>query len=695
MQKAALKKGTRRASMATGAAAQSPQQLQAPRPAVYRHTGGVNAPLGAAAESVGMGTAEKEQLSHKDKFWGVDKESRDRERDRELMSSEFERSLRHELDCKLVLQQREWEEEYQKQLHDEAYKAAVGEMQTRREYMRALFAASSSQEVMNYIWNPDTFVAPQSFVLSASPQHNRYQQQRIGDDNLSDSVSGVDSLVRLVGGSNFELPPVDHEYPMHTHAGGLMQSRAAATGEPQQRALRNRTSGAGIAEAAMSSSRKAPTSTTTGGGAGKRGTAGVHMGGGIIVSPVNEGTSSSSSSAVAATQGKATFKLTMANGNAVILPPPPGRKHIEAIDGHSKLGWDQEALLAAAFDLLDTRRAGVLTLADISRLSSHAEARALLRFTVLGSLVKRKMWNSFRSIFHHPEANIGFSEWMSLATSTAVETRVPLKFIRLEEDHLSIVGAASTDKAADVGWLTLSATGRNGSAGQLQQGGWFANGARKHLERLSTQASLRRWLRKGDVVWGLHGRGVTWLPAIVESVIADDTCDLSYPLSPALVSRAREASHTRRLVRTSLVSNQVNENEKEDQVKSSSELVTLTEGLDELQACARVFDLLFGGASSVSPAVFISALYNPNNGVRALVDTNSVLKLVAPQLKDEAVLLITAGLEEGTTASLRQDLFPPLASALTKVSGDLLTRSDWLAYCSLVRERATFSCSKQ
>lgn len=693
MQKAALKKSARRASTATGAA-QATQQ-QAPRPAVYKHTGGVNAPLGAAAETVGMGTAEREQLSRKDKFWGVDKESRDRERDRELMSSEFERSLRHEQDCKLVLQQREWEEEYQKQLHDEAYKAAVGEMQTRREYMRSLFAASSSQVVMNYIWNPDT-LAPQSFVLSASPQHNRHHQ-RIGDDYLSDSVSGVDSLVRLVGGSNFELPPVDNEYPMHTHSGGLMQSRAAATGELQQRALRNRSSGAGIAETAMSSSRKAPSSTTTGGkittgGAGKKGTAGVHMGGGIIVSPVNEGTSSSSSAAAAATQGKATFKLTMANGHAVILPPPPGRKHIEAIDGHPKHGWDQEALLAAAFDLLDTRRAGVLTLPDISRLSSHAEARALLRFTVLGSLVKRKMWNSFRGIFHHPEANIGLSEWMSLASSMAAENRVPLKFIRLEEDHLSTAGAASTDKAADVGWLTLSATGQKGAADQLHQGGWFANGARKHLERLSTQASLRRWLRKGDVVWGLHGRGITWLPAIVESVNADETCDLSYPLSPALVSRAREASHTRRLVRTSLVSNQVNENEKEDQAKRSSEFVTLTEGLDELQACASVFDLLFGGANSVSPALFISGLYNPNNGVRALVDSNAVLKLVAPPLKEEAMLLITAGLEEGTSTSLRQDLFPPLASAITKVSGDALTRPDWLSYCSLVRDRATLSC---
>ena len=69
---------------------------------VYRHTGGVNAPMGERLEAFGMQRAEEEQCGNSDKFWGIDKESEDCARDRVLMQREFELSSTHEQHCKVI-----------------------------------------------------------------------------------------------------------------------------------------------------------------------------------------------------------------------------------------------------------------------------------------------------------------------------------------------------------------------------------------------------------------------------------------------------------------------------------------------------------------------------------------------------------------------------------------------------------------
>lgn len=58
--------------------------------------------LYVADDGVGMGRAEEEQCANNDTFWGIDKESDDRARDRMLMLREFELSSVHEQHCKVI-----------------------------------------------------------------------------------------------------------------------------------------------------------------------------------------------------------------------------------------------------------------------------------------------------------------------------------------------------------------------------------------------------------------------------------------------------------------------------------------------------------------------------------------------------------------------------------------------------------------
>ena len=665
-----------------------------------------NDPLGEQMEFLGMHRAEAEQRSNKDAFWGVDKEAADRNLDRALMTQEFELSSAQEMLLKTKDQEMQWEEQYQAKLHDEAYRAAVKEMKVRRDYMQRLFAAETSQEVMSYVWNPDAHVPPLPVFHSPGRGGGSLRPggaQRL-EESINDSMSGASSFVKILGGSTFDLPPLDHEYQRHLHLDGLQQSKALASAQVQQglgTSLRNRSSTAGVAEGAMSSSRKGGSAKTKVGGAGGMG---VSMGGGVTVTPLVE---AGASFANPADKEATRFKLTTTSGKATVLPPPASRKHNPYLDGHPKYGWDQEAALAAAFDLLDTSRTGRLSMEHVSHIAKNTEVQALLRYTVLGSTAKKKNWQVFRSMFPYEEAYIGVNEWLAAANTASAEHRVSLHLIRTEDMHIRIVNSQQPNKDSEVGWQWLVSS----SAGAKKaEGGWFAENARALLFRREQQAMLKNGLRSGDVVWALHGRGVVWMQAVVESVNeADGACDLIYPLSPVTISRLRESSMTRKLVRQSYQSgNQPKSSSSGNQrVESAalgsiqSEMVALAEkSLPELHVCGAVFDFLFGERAPqfVSAILLISGLYNPTNGIRLLVDGNTILSSIAPRLSVEVMDRISQALATFLSsptqdAALRQDLFPPLAQVFCnsfRAQEYQITKADFCSFCTLVRDRGCY-----
>jgi len=402
---------------------------------------------------------------------------------------------------------------------------------------------------------------------------------------------------------------------------------------------------------------------------------------------------------------KTTFKLTTSKGKSAILPPPPARKYVEALDGHPKMGWDQEALLSAAFDLLDSTHTGRLTIENMSRLAKNVEVQLLLRFTVFGSLVKKRRWEAFRSIFPYEEAYIGLSEWMSAANAATIESNVPLHAIRSEKEHVRIANELQK-KESGWQWLVSSSTTGEAAFSAAKEGGWFAERARHHLFRKEVQAQLKRWLQPGDVVWALHGGGVVWMQAVVECVNADGTCDLTFPLSAITIGRLREASLTRKLVQSSFGSKagggSSNNQQVSDALPQMSEITSLAavKGHSELYVCGRVFDLLFGDKVIVSAHMLISGFYDPTNGIRSLVESNTILSAIAPSLSLETTELISnavaraiANQDEGEASGLRHDLFPPLATVLCetfKTREYKISKADFLAFCALVNDRSLF-----
>lgn len=718
MQMSSMNSGKRKQSTKPGGARRGSTLTDAAKAPMGRH-GSVsysftrgntkNDPLGEQMEFLGMHRAESEQRSYKDAFWGVDKEAADRDLDRALMTQEFELSSAQEMLLKTKDQEMQWEEQYQAKLHDEAYRAAVKEMKVRRDYMQRLFAAETSQEVMSYVWNPEAYVPP--LPVFHSPGGRGGGSLRPGgaqrlEESVNDSMSGASSFVKILGGSTFDLPPLDHEYQRHLHLDGLQQSKALASAQVQQglgTSLRNRSSTAGVAEGAMSPTRKGGSAKTKLGGAGGM----VSMGGGVTVTPLVEAGASSANS----TDKEATrFKLTTSTGKATVLPPPASRKHNLYLDGHPKYGWDQEAALAAAFDLLDTSRTGRLSMEHVSLIAKSTEVQALLRYTVLGSSAKKKNWQVFRSMFPYEEAYIGFNEWLAAANTASAEPRVSLHLIRSEEEHIRIVNSQQPNKDSEVGWQWLVSS----SAGAKKaEGGWFAENARALLFRQEQQAMLKSGLRSGDVVWALHGRGVVWMQAVVESVNeADGACDLTYPLSPVTIGRLRESSLTRKLVQQSYPSKtQPKSSGNQGAVESAAsaalgsiqnEMAALAEkNLPELHVCGAVFDFLFGERAPqvVSALLLISGLYNPTNGIRLLVDGNTILSAIAPRLPVEAIDQISQALATFLSsptqdaAALRQDLFPPLAQVFCnafRTQEYRITKADFCSFCSLVRDRGCY-----
>ena len=178
-------------------------------------------------------------------------------------------------------------------------------------------------------------------------------------------------------------------------------------------------------------------------------------------------------------------------------------RHTNVWDGHPEFKWDQEIMLkksfnalceAAASDPVSTSSAHVLCLSDYEHLgiliARLPDVQKMLRFTVFGSWVKRKKWKLFnpsciRTDQFPSKLSLTLVDWLTIARDNASKERaVESQFIRADDEHRSSI--------------TLPCN--------------------KWCERRERLSKIARTVVVGSMVWSLHGRGVTWLPAIVEAL---------------------------------------------------------------------------------------------------------------------------------------------------------------------------------
>jgi hypothetical protein len=235
------------------------------------------------------------------------------------------------------------------------------------------------------------------------------------------------------------------------------------------------------------------------------------------------------------------------------LPPPPLTKHIEEIHGHIKYKWDQELMLRASFSKMADGR-DCLSFQDLAiNVSSNTSIKELLRFTVFGSVIKRKQFDFFKEIFFsmsNHDASFGsyqnysnnaklitVNNWLQFAYDTSVQKNVIRRHIRTDAEHIETCCSSP--------WTEL--------LGEYKEGCYAAQ-SRFVLHRNDRIASVSRQLSIGDIVWGLHGRGVVWLPAIVNE-IHDHTYDVSYFITQISFMKGKVAAETKPLLSLPSMSN--------------------------------------------------------------------------------------------------------------------------------------------
>jgi len=293
-------------------------------------------------------------------------------------------------------------------------------------------------------------------------------------------------------------------------------------------------------------------------------------------------------------------------------------QHIEQIEGHMKYKWDQETILRVAFSKMASAASGkqYLLLTDLAtKLPHNFGVRHLLKFTVFGAWVKRKQWDQFKKLFQlatlqrqqeQPQYEpspvsesflwVKLDEWLTAARTLAIETGRTRQQIRTEKEHFLVFD--SCEGGIEAGeesnkWLDILGEGLPGS-------GWYAMQARKELDSSERAAALHRMINVGDCVWGLHGGGVVWLPAIVTAINEHDanagvSYDLSYFMTHQELQHSRVLASTRQLV--------VLPSEAATPVLAPKPFQT------ERQVCDRVFDLInIDKVDSIQAHVLIEAL---------------------------------------------------------------------------------------
>lgn len=302
--------------------------------------------------------------------------------------------------------------------------------------------------------------------------------------------------------------------------------------------------------------------------------------------------------------------------------------HVDAIDGHPLYGWEQVLILKVIFDLMDIEGLGSLTLTQVLGIYKHEEAKALIAFTLYGSWFKLRQEMLFSFLFREQqmsESRLSFKTFVAGMKAVSKELSVNTNRIRLDEEHRAITQRAGL-RAGDILGNTL--------------------------ER---RAHLRRFLRVGDLVWGLFGNGVTWFPAVIEEVCTDGTYHLSYPLS---AKRIKQVAHkTITFLRSTMVA-----------PKNEGKIKPVP--FDEGKICECVFDIIDEGKQGQLECQFLLEQLAAHRFSDIVKSSLAIATLV---LDDRASLLVAPSERK----SLHQIILQ-LYYDKAELNGGMITRVDFI-----------------
>ena len=388
-----------------------------------------------------MEDAENEQRSYGDRFWGYDNEIDNRNKERDSMDAEERRSRTHERHHTAITNHSKWEQEIKEEIYAESFVRALEQVQERRRYLKTVFSTETSQHVMDYKWSSRVKVRPVADAEVAVSSNNK----RLNPISKLRSIRTISPALGMCSDDSSSRS----RSPFRSQVQGAMTHKPKA---PEQ-------------EGMSCASSLAPSLASTG-----------------------------------SHDGTATL-------STLIKPEPVVEeavvRHVDLWDGHPDFKWDQEVMLKKSFQLLCTVSASdpessstvhILCLPDPNHLgvliSRIPDVQKMLRCTVFGSWVKRKLWqlftvNSAQGSNYPSDSSLTLADWLQIAKDHASkECSVERRRIRTDEEHRTSL----------------------------------ARSCNKWCERRERLSYLARTIVVGSMVWSLHGRGVTWLPAIVQAI---------------------------------------------------------------------------------------------------------------------------------------------------------------------------------
>lgn len=340
-------------------------------------------------------------------------------------------------------------------------------------------------------------------------------------------------------------------------------------------------------------------------------------------------------------------------------------------------------MLRASFAKMTDGR-DLLSFQDLAiNVSSNTSIKELLRFTVFGSVIKRKQFDFFKDIFismNNHDSSFGsyqnysnsaklitVNNWLQFAYDTAVQKNIIRRHIRTDIEHIEMCCSSS--------WTEL--------LGECKEG-WYAAQSRKILQRNDRIASVSRQLSIGDIVWGLHGRGVVWLPAIVNE-INEHTYDVTYFITQNSFMKGKVAAETKPLLSLPSMLN--------------SAIMKPSKSSNETEIVASVFDLIdIDKTSKLLTKTLITALKSSvmENIVRTSVAlsmliygdfNNGINKGVNFNNNNESDVSLISAFMECFIPSKEVNEYETLTEmdTLTDTGDDstsFITKNEFIAFCS-------------
>mmetsp|Transcript_9123 Transcript_9123/g.9184 ORF Transcript_9123/g.9184 Transcript_9123/m.9184 type:complete len:689 (+) Transcript_9123:153-2219(+) len=559
-----------------------------------------------------------------DRFWGLDKESFDCQRERVQMSNESELSLAQEMKYRTAQKRIQWEKEEQIKNYESAYLSSIREGQARKAYMRTLYQAESSVDVIFFDWPTRPHVKP-------IPQKN-HDKKRVDESVKDDIESMVESYLRRPQ-SGFEI--IDMlEVQSPVHLGGRQQTRSIVSADSEPASSGHiigeitRGGSTSVAAAAMQplDFRKSMKSRQRSRSRNRR--QGIDAVGTLSRSL----TMSSFSPQKAKERDRSVDKGLLQRSVSFAASPRPGTsdsimsvrgsvgsrrvsnpsalpitkpKYLETVDGHPVHKWDQVMMLREVYALMDHTGDGRVDATQLANIRNDVTILQLLRLTVLGVWVKRRQWAKFQNLLKG-HTSISLLDLVQAARELSTESQVSPRLIRTEDEHKSIeyalyhVSQCSDSLDQDIAF-----------------GSFYAEKMRQQSSRPLRDAYLSRSLAQGDCVWGMIAGACVWLPAVVEAVNENGTYDLSYPLTLAALHQAKVMATSRELLSLP--------------IQPSEKMLVPRPFKTEKEVCSYVFDVI-AGSSSTKPNDTLNSIRLQSalqsDAYREVVRTSAALSLL-------------------------------------------------------------------